>query len=234
MSEWSRVRRLDLPLAHAVAARVADVADVHAALAGAEHRAHHRRPHAVVLARARAALEDLPVGHADAREQAVFLFRQVGVEVERPGHVLVRGGTEELRDGLRRDARGHVASAVTAHAVRDDIEVILLEHHEGVFVVLALEPYVAQPGRDCPHQMAPFLQRKKTFTRRIQCQGHPRRPLAATARQVIRLRQTSRMSFSLCAIIVSTSSCPRPRSLRPSSSRDPRRLSLLLRPSRSG
>jgi hypothetical protein len=55
---------------------------------------------------------------------------------------------EELADRLRRDARRHVARAVAAHPVGHDEEVVLLEHDEGVFVVLALEPDVAQPGRD--------------------------------------------------------------------------------------
>ena len=116
-------------------------------------------------------LEDLPVGDADAREQAVFLFAQVRVEVERPGDVFVGRRPEELGDGLGRDARRDVARAVAAHAVGDDEEVVLLEHDERVLVVLALEPDVAQPGRDCPHQGAESSNREKSFTHTGGCQA---------------------------------------------------------------
>ncbi len=63
----------DLALSHAVGAAVTDVADEHLALLAAEERAHHGRAHAVELARARAALDDLTVGEANAGQQAVLL-----------------------------------------------------------------------------------------------------------------------------------------------------------------
>jgi hypothetical protein len=158
-------QELDRSVADAVAARVTDVADVHPALARAEHGADDRGAHPVVLAGASAPLEDLAVRHPDAGEQPIFLFRQVGVEVERPRHVFIRGRAEELRDRLCSDLGSHVPSAVPAHSVGNDVKVVLLEHDEGIFVVLSLEPHVAQPGRDCPHQRAPFSQREKTFIR---------------------------------------------------------------------
>ena len=100
---------------------------------------------------------------------------------------------------LRRD----VARAVPAHAVGDDEEVVLLEHDEGVLVVLALEPDVAQPGRDCPHQGAESSNQKSLSPEVPRCQAESSasrsaRPASSTP------AHTSRMSFSLCAIIVST------------------------------
>ncbi len=251
MSEWSRVKRADLALAHPVAARVAHVADVHAPLLGAEHGADDGRAHAVVLARARRTLEDLAVGDADARQQAVLFLAEVRVEVERPGDIFVGSRAEELRDGLGGDLRGHVARPVATHAVGHDEEVVLLEHHEGVLVVLALEPDVAQPGRDCPHQGDESSNLEKTFTHPGGCQASrpyvervtralrppdadgllaPRGPRRASLRPAVCFiapvsthhgvqhsdavgssvaalfarDQTSRMSFSLCAINVST------------------------------
>jgi hypothetical protein len=41
---------------------------------------------------------------------------------------------------------------MAAHAVGDDKKIVLLEHDERILVVLALEPDVAQPGRDYLHQ----------------------------------------------------------------------------------
>jgi hypothetical protein len=42
---------------------------------------------------------------------------------------------------------------VPAHAVGDDIKVVLLEHYEGIFVVLPLETDIAHTSCDCPHQI---------------------------------------------------------------------------------
>ena len=145
--------QLDGAGAHAIATRVADVADVHAVLARAEHRAHHRRAHAVVLARAGRALEDLAVRHADPGEEAVLFLRQVRVEVERPGHVVVGRRLEKLADGLRRELGRHVPRAVPSHAVGDDKKVVLLEHYEGIFVVLTLETDIADACCDRPHRL---------------------------------------------------------------------------------
>jgi hypothetical protein len=58
--------------------------------------------------------------------------------VKRPGHVFVRRRLEELADGLGRQLGGHVARAVSAHAVGHDEQIVFLENDEGVFVVLAL------------------------------------------------------------------------------------------------
>ncbi len=145
--------QLDGAFTDAIAARVADVPDVHAVLARAVHRPHDRRAHAVVFARPRRPLEDLAVGDPDPREKAVFLLRQVGVEVERPGHVVVGRRLEELADGLGGELGRDVACAMPAHAVGDDKKVVLLEHYEGIFVVLTLETDIAHTSCDCPHQI---------------------------------------------------------------------------------
>lgn len=142
--------QLDLPLAHPVAAAIAHVADEDLALAGGEHRADHGGPHAVALPRLLAAVEDLPVRHPDAGEQAVLLLGQVGVEVEGPGDVLVGRGAEELGDGVGGDAAGHVAGLVPAHAVGHNKKPVLVEHREAVLVVLALHPSVGQAVGDGP------------------------------------------------------------------------------------
>ena len=91
------------------------------------------------------ALEDLAVGDADAREQAVLFFATSSC---RSGTARSRRRWPSTRKNSRMvsvaSLRRDVARAVAAHAVGDDEEVVLLEHDEGVFVVLALEPDVAQ------------------------------------------------------------------------------------------
>src|SRR4051812_43084784 len=92
---------LDLLAAHAVSPAVTDVADEHLALARAEQAADDRRAHALAFARARAALDDLPVGNANTAEQPVLFVREPRVERERPGKTLVRRRAEEVHDRLR-------------------------------------------------------------------------------------------------------------------------------------
>ena len=148
---------------NAVAAAVADVPDVHPVLLGRKERAHHGGPHAAALARLGAALEDLAVGDADAREQPVFLLRQARVEVERPGHVLGGRGAEELGDGVGREATRDVPGAVAPHPVGDDEQVVLGEDDEAVLVVLSLEADVTETRRDRAHcPVAPFSGRPPT------------------------------------------------------------------------
>ena len=73
---------------------------------------------------------------------------------------VVRKNSEIVSVAMR---RRHVPGAVPAHAVGDDEQVVLVEHDEGVLVVLALEPDVAQPGRDCTHQGADSSNRVRAF-----------------------------------------------------------------------
>src|SRR4051794_7172046 len=91
---------LDLPAAYAVRAAVADVPDVHLFLPRAEQATDHRGAHAVVFTGARAAIDDLTVGDANARQEAILFFRQARVEVEWPGEIFGRGRAKKVDDGL--------------------------------------------------------------------------------------------------------------------------------------
>src|SRR4029078_7967136 len=60
---------------------------------------------------------------------------------------------EEPADGSVGNLRGHVSGPVPSHAVGDDVQVVLLEDHEGIFVVLPLETDIAHARCDCPHKI---------------------------------------------------------------------------------
>src|SRR5260370_22942755 len=130
------------------------MADVHALLFWAEHGANDRCAHPVAFARPGRTLENLAIRDPNSSQQAIFFFAQIGVEVKGPGYVFVGSGLEKLGNRLSGDARGDVSGPVAAHAVGDDEKVVLLEDHERILILLALEPHVAQSSRDRPHQSA--------------------------------------------------------------------------------
>jgi hypothetical protein len=105
----------------------------------------------VALTLARTALDDLPVGDFDAGQQAVLFLRHPGVEVEGPREVFGRGGAKEIHDGFGCQLASDVASAMTAHAVRNDVKLVVLKDREAVFVVIPLESYVSESGCDSAH-----------------------------------------------------------------------------------
>src|SRR5450755_3469511 len=141
----------DLPAAHAVRATVADVPDVHFFLAGAEQTADDRRAHAVELARASAAIYNLAIRDADPGQEPVLLLGEAGVEMERPGEILGGGRAKEVDDGFGGQLAGHVTGSVTAHAVGNDVQRVVLEDGKAILVVVPLQPYVGDASGYCTH-----------------------------------------------------------------------------------
>jgi len=133
---------LDLTCSHAVRAAVADVTDVHLFLARAEQAADHRGAHTVELTRTSAAIDDLAIGNADARQQPVLLFGQPGVEVKGPGEIVRGRRAKEVDDGFGRELARHIAGAVATHAICDDVQRVVFEDGKAILVMVALQTHV--------------------------------------------------------------------------------------------
>jgi hypothetical protein len=71
--------------------------------------------------------------------------------VERPGKVLSGGRAEEVDDRFGCQLASYIASTMTAHAIRNDIKLVVLKDRKAVFVVIPLESYVSESGRDSAH-----------------------------------------------------------------------------------
>ena len=131
----------DLPRAEQVHAAVTDVTEVRAVAVHEDRR--HRGGHPLVLALLLGGLQDLAVGVADGRLEAIAVVGDVLVEPEGPGDLLVPSGeAHELVDGVDGHLGGDLARGVAAHAVRHHEQVLLGIDEEAVLVALALAPDV--------------------------------------------------------------------------------------------
>ena len=122
-----------------VRAAVADVADEERLAALREARRDERRPHPVQLRVGLGALVDADVRELHAGEEAVLVVAPHGVELVRPGRLLIPAGQpEELGHLLDREPRRDLPGRVAAHAVGDAVELLLGQEQVGVLVVRPL------------------------------------------------------------------------------------------------
>ena len=135
---------LDLAVADAVAAAVADVRDLNHAGVARDVQRDERRSHALVLEPGAGDLVDVGVGFAHAHDQAARRFG----ETERllcaalPGSAPSRWRLIEVLERRGRERARHLAGVVAAHAVADNEEVELGLDEKVIFVVVALSPDV--------------------------------------------------------------------------------------------
>jgi hypothetical protein len=136
---------LDAVLANAIDAAVADVREVRA-FADEEH-AGDGGAHALVARVALGLLEDLQVGQLDPGDQAVGLVVARAVHLVRPGGLgILAGALEEVANDGDGELAGDLAGSVAAHAVGDDVEVLVLHDGERILVLRALHAHVGLPG----------------------------------------------------------------------------------------
>jgi hypothetical protein len=71
--------------------------------------------------------------------------------MEGPGKVFGRGSAEKIYDGFGRELTGDIAGAMAAHAISNDVQLVVLKDRKAVFVVIPLESYVSESGSDSAH-----------------------------------------------------------------------------------
>ena len=75
--------------------------------------------------------------------------------MERPGEIFAYCGTEKLHDRVRRQSASNVASAMTTHPIRNDVQPLLTQNSETVLIVVALQSDVANSGCYGTHSTIP-------------------------------------------------------------------------------
>jgi hypothetical protein len=76
---------------------------------------------------------------------------------------------KEIHDSFGCQLAGDVTGTVTTHAIGNDVKLVVLKDREAVFVVIPLESYVSESGRDSAHLPSKI----HVFTGAPACQGQP-------------------------------------------------------------
>jgi hypothetical protein len=71
--------------------------------------------------------------------------------MEGPSEILRRRSAKEIHNGFGCELARYIASAMSAHSVSNDVKLVVLKDRKAVFVVIPLESYISESGRDSAH-----------------------------------------------------------------------------------
>src|SRR5690606_22423956 len=97
-------------------------------------RRYDSSPHALMIRRAIAEINDLPIGYPDPRDETVLFLRKARIEIERPGDIFCRHALEKISNRVDCHPTRHIAGLMATHAVGNDEQVILGDHNKAIFV----------------------------------------------------------------------------------------------------